>query len=386
MKALALLLGIVSTLLLVGCNEEPSATAKASQPPPPPVTVAKPLKKRITEWDEFTGRFEAVETVDVRARVSGFLDRIHFRDGQIVKKGELLFTIDKRPFEIAVEQAKAQVDQAQAQLDLANSDVERARPLLERRTITGREFESREATARGALASLSEARAQLKNAELNLEWTEVDSPITGRISDTPIDVGNLIAGGQNGATVLTRIVSLDPIHFEFEGSEADYLKYTRLARSGQRPSSRDSANPVAVRLIDEQDFRHRGNMDFVDNAIDPRSGTIKGRAIFENKDTLLLPGMFGRMRLFGGDFDAILIPDDAIASDQARKIVMSVTPDGEVTPKVVTLGPMVFGLRVVRTGLSASDQIIISGMQRARPGQKVKPEVGEIAAEEPQTN
>ncbi len=386
MKALALLLGIVSTLLLVGCNEEPSATAKASQPPPPPVTVANPLKKRITEWDEFTGRFEAVETVDVRARVSGFLESIHFRDGQIVKKGELLFTIDKRPFEIAVEQAKAQVDQAQAQLDLANSDVERARPLLERRTITGREFESREATARGALASLSEARAQLKNAELNLEWTEVDSPITGRISDTPIDVGNLISGGQNGATVLTRIVSLDPIHFEFEGSEADYLKYTRLARSGQRPSSRDSANPVAVRLIDEHNFDHRGKMDFVDNAIDPRSGTIKGRAIFENKDTLLLPGMFGRMRLFGGDFDAILIPDDAIASDQARKIVMSVTPDGEVTPKVVTLGPMVFGLRVVRTGLSENDQIIISGMQRARPGQKVKPEAGEIAAQEPQTN
>ena len=386
MKILAVLLGFLSTVLLFGCNEETSATAKANQPPPPPVTVAKPLKKRITEWDEFTGRFEAVETVDVRARVSGFLESIHFRDGQIVKKGELLFTIDKRPFEISVEQAKAQVDQAQAQLDLANSDVERARPLLERRTITGREFESREATARGALASLSEARARLKNAELNLEWTEVISPIAGRISDTPIDVGNLISGGQNGATVLTRIVSLDPIHFEFEGSEADYLKYSRLAQSGQRPSSRDSANPVAVRLIDEKDFDHHGQMDFVDNAIDPNSGTIKGRAIFENEDTLLLPGMFGRMRLFGGDFDAILIPDNAIASDQARKIVMTVTTEGKVAPKVVTLGPIVFGLRVVRSGLSASDQIIISGMQRARPGQTVKPERGEIKAEEPQTN
>ena len=387
MRVFVVLLAVVAVAVLAGCEEQPAASAKAKQPPPPPVTVAKPLKKSITEWDEFTGRFEAVETVNVRARVSGFLDIIHFRDGQIVKKGDLLFTIDKRPFQIAVEQAKAQVDQAQAQLDLANSDVERARPLLERRTITGREFESREATARGALSQLCPAaRAELRNAELNLEWTEVIAPIAGRISDTPIDVGNLVAGGQNDATVLTRIVSLDPIHFEFEGSEADYLKYQRLARSGQRPSSRENANPVAVRLIDENEFRHRGKMDFVDNALDPRSGTIKGRAILNNKDSLLLPGMFGRLRLFGGDFDAILVPDSAIASDQARKIVMSVASDGSVSPKVVTLGPIVDGLRVIRSGLSENDQIIISGMQRARPGQKVKPEVGEITAEKPQNN
>ncbi|MDA7948373.1 MAG: efflux RND transporter periplasmic adaptor subunit [Hyphomicrobiaceae bacterium] len=386
MRSLVFLLTLVLMAVLPGCDEQPAATVTPKQSPPPPVTVAKPLKKHITEWDEFTGRFQAVETVDVRARVSGFLEKTHFRDGQIVKKGDLLFTIDKRPFQIAVEQATAQVDQAQAQLDLANSDVERARPLLERRTITGREFESREATARGALASLSAARAQLRNAQLNLEWTEVTSPIAGRISDTPVDVGNLISGGQNGATVLTRIVSLDPIHFEFEGSEADYLKYMRLARSGQRPSSRDRANPVAVRLIDESDFRHRGKMDFVDNALDPKSGTIKGRAIFDNRDSLLLPGMFGRLRVFGGEFDAILIPDDAIASDQARKIVMSVTSDGSVTPKVVTLGPIIDGLRVIRSGLSENDQIIISGVQRARPGQKVKPELGKITAGTPQAN
>jgi len=387
MRALVLLLvAVISTSWLAGCDQQPATTANAKQLPPPPVTVATPLKKSITEWDEFTGRFEAVETVEVRARVTGFLESVHFRDGQIIKKGELLFRIDRRPFQIAVEQAKAEVDQAQAQLDLANSDVERARPLLERRTITGREFESREATARGALASLSAARAQLRNAELNLEWTEVVAPIGGRVSDTPVDVGNLISGGQDASTILTRIVSLDPIHFTFDGSEADYLKYQRLARSGQRPSSRDNANPVAVRLIDEQKFRHRGKMDFVDNALDPKSGTIKGRAIFENKDTLLLPGMFGRMRLFGGDFDAILIPDSAIASDQSRKIVMTVSSDGSVTTKVITLGPIVDGLRVVRSGLSENDQIIISGLQRARPGQKVKPEVGKISADSQQTN
>lgn len=387
MRPLVLLLvAVISASWLAGCDQQPATTANAKQPPPPPVTVATPLKKSITEWDEFTGRFEAVETVEVRARVTGFLESVHFRDGQIIKMGELLFRIDRRPFQIAVEQAKAEVDQAQAQLDLANSDVERARPLLERRTITGREFESREATARGALASLSAARAQLRNAELNLEWTEVVAPIGGRVSDTPVDVGNLISGGQDGSTILTRIVSLDPIHFTFDGSEADYLKYQRLARSGQRPSSRDNANPVAVRLIDEQKFGHRGKMDFVDNALDPKSGTIKGRAIFENKDTLLLPGMFGRMRLFGGDFDAILIPDSAIASDQSRKIVMTVSSDGSVTTKVITLGPIVDGLRVVRSGLSENDQIIISGLQRARPGQKVKPEVGKISADSQQTN
>jgi len=378
MRRLSTALILVSAITMAGCDEQSETTANAQQQPPL-VTVAAPFKKRITEWDEFTGRFEAVETVDVRARVSGFLESVHFKDGQIVEKGDLLFVIDKRPFQFAVEQTKAQVNQAQAQLDLANSDVERARPLLEKNTITSREFESREARARGALASLDGARAQLRTDELNLEWTEIVAPLGGRISDTRVDVGNLISGGQPGSTILTRIVSLDPIHFVFEGSEADYLKYTRLAGSGQRPSSRNTKNPVAVKLIDEQEFGHLGKMEFVDNALDPKSGTIKARAIFDNKELLLLPGMFGRLRLFGGDFDAFLIPDSAIASDQARKIVMIVTSDGTVATKVITLGPTVDGLRVIRSGLSASDRVIIAGMQRARSGQKVTAESGEIS-------
>ncbi len=379
MWRLKTILIILVMVVMAGCDEN-SATKVTAKPPPPPVTVATPLKKQVREWDEFTGRFEAVETVDVRARVSGFLDSIHFKDGEIVKKGDLLFVIDKRPFKIALDQAKAQIDQAQAQVDLANSNVERARPLVERRTITEQEFEQREATARGALGLLASAHAQVKNAELNLKWTDVTAPVGGRISDSPVDVGNLISGGQAGSTVLTRIVSLDPIHFVFESSEADYLKYARLARSGQRPSSRDTANPVAVKLIDEQDFRHKGKMEFVDNALDPKSGTIKGRATFENKEGLLLPGMFGRLRLFGGDFEAYLIPDTAIASDQSRKIVMTVTSSGTVSTKVITLGPIVDGLRVVRSGLTESDKIIISGLQRARPGQKVTSEAGEISS------
>ena len=205
------------------------------------------------------------------------------------------------------------------------------------------------------------------------------APIGGRISDTRVDVGNLISGGQPGSTILTRIVSLDPIHFVFEGSEADYLKYTRLARSGQRPSSRNTKNPVAVKLIDEQEFQHLGKMEFVDNVLDPKSGTIRARAIFDNKEHLLIPGMFGRLCLFGGDFDAFLIPDSAITSDQARKIALIVTSDGTVATKVITLGPTVDGLRVIRSGLDVNDRVIIAGMQRARPGQKVTPETGEIS-------
>lgn len=355
-----------------------SLFAQAPGGPPPPVTVAKPLQKEITEWDEFTGRFEAVSNVEVRARVSGVLQSIHYRDGEIVKEGALLYVIDQRPFKIALQQAKAQVAQAQAQLDLARSDVDRARPLLKSRTITGREFETRETSARGALASLEGARAAVAEAELNLEWTSVRAPISGRVSDSHVDVGNLISGGQNGATLLTRIVSLDPIHFVFEGSEADYLKYNRLANAGKRPSSRNTGNPVAVKLIDEDDYKHKGKMDFVDNAIDRSSGTIRARAILENPGLILTPGLFGRLRLFGGKSQALLVPDAAIASDQARKVVMTVTDKGKIAPKVVTLGPIVFGLRVIRSGLLPDDDVIIEGLQRARPGQQVTPETGKI--------
>lgn len=379
------LVAAVLLALLAACDQDPGPGAKAPQQPPP-VTVATPLQKRITEWDEFTGRFVAVESVEVRARVSGFLESIHFKDGQMVEKGDLLFIIDPRPFEIALEQARAQVEQSKALLQIAESDVARAEPLVAKRTITGREFETRQLKAREAAAVLAANEARVKDAELSLKWTQVYAPVAGRISDTPVDVGNLISGGQADSTVLTRIVSLDPIHFVFEGSEADHLKYIRLDRTGQRESARSAPHPVAVKLIDEVDFVHRGQMDFVDNALDPKSGTIKARAIFDNKDLVLVPGMFGRLRLFGGKFDALLIPDSAIASDQARKIVMTVTSDGTVVAKQITLGPIVDGLRVVRKGLNAADKIVISGLQRARPGQKVTPETGEISSPAPATN
>jgi multidrug efflux system membrane fusion protein len=373
---------LVSLLLianvLAGCDGQ-----AASSPPPPAVTVAHPLQKSITEWDEYTGRFTPLETVEIRARVSGFIDSVHFQEGQIVKKDDLLFVIDQRPYQIAVEQAKADIQRAQAKLDIATDDVNRATPLVQNQTLTEREFDTRKSVQRDAAGQLASANAALKQAQLNLEWTEVRAPIAGRISDKRVDAGNLISGGQTGATLLSVIVSIDPIHFVFDGSETDFLHYLRLAAAGTRPSSRDAPNPVAVRLADETEFTHMGRMDFVDNAINPKTGTIRGRAIFDNKDGFLTPGFFGRLRLFGGTHDALLIPDGAIASDQANKIVFTVAEDGTVGTKRVELGPIIDGLRVVRSGLAPTDRIVIDGLPRARPGQKVTAEDGTIKAAAP---
>jgi multidrug efflux system membrane fusion protein len=367
---------LVSAVMLAGCDK-PAATAA---PPPPPVTVAQPLQKSITEWDEYTGRFQAVETVEVRARVSGFIDSIRFNEGQMVKEGDLLIVIDQRPYQIALEQAKADVERAKAKLEIASLDVQRATPLVRSQALTEREFDTRKSTERDAAGQVGSAEAAARQAQLNLEWTEVRAPTTGRISDRRVDRGNLITGGQTGATLLTVIVSIDPIHFIFDGAEADFLRYLRLAAAGARPSSRDVQNPVSVRLADEADFTHSGRMDFVDNALNAKTGTIRGRAVFENKNGLLTPGFFGRLRLFGGERDTLLVPDGAIASDQSRKIVFTVADDGLVGTKLVELGPIVDGLRVIRSGLAATDRIVIDGLQRARPGQKVKPEDGKIEA------
>jgi len=366
---------------LASCSD--SKPVAASAPPPPPVTVARPLQKMITEWDEYTGRFVAVEQVEIRARVSGFIDAVYFNEGQLVKQGDILFVIDPRPYKLAVEQAQADLERAKAKLQIASLDVQRAAPLVRSQTLTEREFDTRRATERDAAGQVSAAEAALKQAELNLEWTEVRAPITGRISDRRVDPGNLITGGPSGATLLTVIVSIDPIHFVFDGSEADFLRYIRLSKSGARPSSRDVQNPVAVRLADETEFKHEGRMNFVDNALNPRTGTIRGRAVFDNKDGFLTPGFFGRLRLFGGESNALLIPDSAIASDQSRKIVFTVADDGTVGTKLIELGPIVDGLRVIRSGLAATDRIVIDGLQRARPGQKVTPQDGTIKPVEP---
>jgi multidrug efflux system membrane fusion protein len=376
-RALPLCAVLLAASVLAGCDNKPAANAG---PQLPAVTVSRPIQQKIRGWDEYTGRFVPVKTVEVRARVSGFIDSIHFKDGQIVKQGDPLFVIDPRPYRLAVEQAKADLERARSRYEIATLDVERATPLLRSQTVTEREFDTRRATQREASGAVGVSESLLKQAELNLEWTEVRAPIDGRISDRRVDAGNLITGGQTGATLLTSIVSIDPIHFAFDGSEADFIRYARLAAAGARPSSRDVQNPVAVRLADETEYKHLGRMDFVDNVVSTRTGSIRGRAIFENKDGLLTPGFFGRLRLFGGERDAFLLPDSAIASDQANKIVFTVAEDGTVAIKRVELGPIVDGLRVIRSGLAPEDRVVIEGLARARPGQKVKPEDGKIEA------
>jgi len=368
------LLAVVSLLLTF-----PAAGYAQGGPPAMPVTVAPPVAQRVTQWDEFSGRFEAVASVEVRARVSGFIDKIHFRDGQIVEVGDLLFTIDKRPFEIAVESADAEVARIKAQVDLAVLQVERGASLIKSKTITDADYDQRKANLDVARAQLKAAEAAVRQAQLNLDWTDVRAPLAGRISDRKGDAGNLIQGGQQGATLLATIVTLDPIRFVFDVSEADYLRYTRLFLSGALESSREQ-NPVRIRLADETDWKRTGKVDFVDNILSPRSGTIRTRAIVENKTQLLTPGIFGRVQLYGGEYDALLVPDSAIISDQSRKIVFVVGPDNVVQAKPVTLGPIVDGLRVVRGGLAATDNVVLDGLANpmVRPGGKVEPQKGEI--------
>jgi membrane fusion protein, multidrug efflux system len=348
-------------------------------PPAMPVSVAPPIAKRVTQWDEFSGRFEAVASVEVRARVSGFIEELHFKDGQLVNVGDPLFTIDKRPYDIAVESAQADVARNKAQVGLAELQVQRGASLITSRTITDQEYDQRKANLDVAKAQLKAAEAAQRSAELNLDWTDVRAPIAGRISDRKVDAGNLIQGGQQGATLLAAIVTLDPIRFVFDVSETDYLRYTRLYLSGALASSRET-NPVRIRLADETEWTRTGKVDFVDNAFAPRSGTIRTRAVVDNKNQLLAPGIFGRVQLFGGEYDALLIPDSAIISDQSRKIVFTVGEDNVIKSKPVTLGPIVDGLRVVRDGLAANDQVVLDGLANpmVRPGAKVVPQKGEI--------
>ncbi|MGE0486929.1 MAG: efflux RND transporter periplasmic adaptor subunit [Gammaproteobacteria bacterium] len=367
-------------LCLCGVFLAATALAESSAPPPPTVTVAKPVFRKITEWDEYTGRFVAAERVDVRARVSGYLESVHFAEGQMVEPGQLLFVIDQRPFQAEVTRARAEVDRVSTQLKVAQLEYERGQRLESSRAMSRETMEERRARRDAAQAEVDAARAALRTAELNLGFTEIRAPMAGRLSDIRVDVGNLISGGSADSTVLTTIVSLDPIELEFEGSEAEFLRYTRLDTAGTRPSSRDAPNPVEARLIDEADWVHKGHMTFVDNELDPATGTMRGRATFDNPDHVLLPGMFARVRLFGaGQHEAVLVPDEAITADQALKLVLVVGEGNVVEARPVKLGPLIDGLRVVREGLTADERIVTVGLLRARPGQPVTPE--EVALE-----
>ncbi|MGF1445880.1 MAG: efflux RND transporter periplasmic adaptor subunit [Pikeienuella sp.] len=345
-----------------------------AQPAEPPVDVAIPLQTEVIDYDVYTGRFEAVERVEIVARVSGYLDRVHFDDGALVEAGDPLFTIDQRTFKAAVARAEAQVASALATRELAEIELARAVQLAERNVGTAQEVDRTQAALAEADAAVKVAEAELLQARLDLDFTEIRAPISGRMSDAKIDEGNLVIGGTGGATLLSSIVSVDPVHFEFSASEADFLRYSRLAGSGEARTATAMTLEVAVQLMDEGGFNHPGTMNFVDNQIDPNSGTITGRAVIPNPDGIVVPGLFGRVRLPGSpEYAALLVPDAAILADQAKRIVMVVGEDRTVSARPIVTGPLWQGFRVIREGLSAEDRVVVNGVQRARPGAKVTP-------------
>lgn len=400
-----------------GCQK----TASDAPPPPPPtMTVAQPVLKQIVEWDAYVGRLEPIEFVEIRARVSGYLQSIHFDEGQIVNKGDVLFVIDPRPFqaelngaratlresESRVEQARAQLEEAKAQklqsdaqLQLTEARVKRARTLKAQNAVAAEDLDQREAEflqARAdsesskagissaeaailtAMAAVESARAGIETAELNLNDTHIHAPVTGRISREHVTEGNLVSGGTATSTLLTTITSVEPIYCSFDANEQEVLKYTRLALSGERESSRVAKNPVFLKLVDESGFPHQGHMDFVDNRFDANTASMRARCVFPNQDQVLLPGMFARIRIPGSaSYEAVLIPDSAVGTDQASQFVYVVVDD-VVERRSVTLGPIVDGLRVVRTGLTGEESLVIQGLLRARPEMTVMTKAGTI--------
>ncbi len=368
MRGLTCVLALAT--LVASCGEAP----KPAGPPPTAVTVAQPTKRTVFDFDEYVGRFTAINSVEIRARVSGYLDTIDFKDGQMVKQGDLLFTIDKRGFQNALAQARATLAQARSNLAYTEADFTRGQQLVQDKTITSQIFEQRSQAYRNAQAAVTGAEATVKQAELDVEFATLRAPIDGRIGDRRVSPGNLVTGGAGGTTtLLATIVSTDPIHFEFTFDEASYLRYERLAKQGQDDiTSRNAGVEVALKLIDEKDYTHKGRMDFIDNVIDRATGTIRGRAVFPNPNGVFTPGMFARVRVpASSPYEALLVPDVAIGSEQVRKYVLVVDGNGVAQQKYVTLGQLVGDLRVIKQGIAANDRVVVNGMAKVRAGQKV---------------
>jgi multidrug efflux system membrane fusion protein len=358
--------------LLAGCGEKPAAQAAAA--PAPPVTVAQPVKRTVTDWDEFTGRFDAVQQVQIRPRVGGFITAVEFRDGAFVNVGDLLYLIDARPFEAVATQAEGQLSDARAKVELGKRELDRALTLQQSQNVADNIVDQRRQALQAARAAETQAEGVLKAAQLNVEFTHVTAPIGGRVSRHLVDVGNLVQGSEGSATLLTSIVSLDPIYIYFDIDEATYLKYNKLWFEGKRPSSRDTPNPVQVSLTGETKPSRDGTINFLDNQLDVSTGTLRGRAVIPNADLSILPGQFGRVRLIASaPYEALLVPDTAIATDQSRKILFVVKDDNTVEARSVVLGPLDEGLRVVREGLKPEDRVVVDGLQRVRVGAKVAP-------------
>lgn len=370
------------SVVLAGLPASGCAKKKEAAPPPiPTVTVSAPMERRVVDWDDFVGHFEAVSSVDIRPRVTGYLQSIDFKDGQVVRRGQLLFVIDPRPYQATLDQARAQAARVQATLANARTELARAQALLAGRAISQQEFATRQTTAQQGIADLAAAQAVVRTAALNLGFTRVTAPLAGRASDRKVAVGNLVT---QDSTVLTSLVTVDPIRFLFTGSEAAYLKYQRENAAGSRRSSRYAANPVEIQIQGEQAYRWKGRMDFVDNTVDPTSGVIRGRAVVANSGAFLTPGLFGHLRLLGsGGYQALLVPASAVQTDQSRQVIAIVGRDGKLAQRVVELGQLVDGLQVIRKGLARDDQVVIEGMGAAKAGTKVKTKTGRIVAPDP---
>lgn len=364
------LLALVAALG-AGCGRQKPPPA----PPPPAVSVAEVVQREVMEWDEYTGRLDAVETVEVRARVNGYLESIHFEDGALVKKGDLLFVIDPRPYKTEYDRAEAELARAQTRLELANNDFERAARLFKSRAISEEELDSRSKAKKEADSALIAAKANLEAVRLNLEYTRVNAPIDGRISRRYVTVGNLVHGGVGMPTLLTTIVSVDPIYCYVDADERSVLKYQQLSREGKRVSARDFKIPCEMALANETGFPHKGVIDFVDNRLDPTTGTLRARGVFSNGTTQLTPGLFARLRIPGsGTYQALLLPERAFGSDQTVKFIYVVNAENKVEFRPVTVGPVIDGLRVVREGVKPGEKVIVEGHMRVRPGMQVTPQ------------
>jgi RND family efflux transporter MFP subunit len=346
-----------------------------SAPPPPQVSVATVLEKRVKDWDEFTGRLQAVETVEIRPRVSGYIDKVAFTEGSLVKRGALLFVIDPRPYQAEYDRAAADVKRFKTALDLGSIELVRVQRLKDSGAVSQEELDERKSAVAQAEANVAGSQAALEAAALNLNFTRVTSPIDGRVSRAEVTRGNLVTGGINGGTLLSSVVSMDPIYLYFDADEQSYLRYAKMARDGERTSSRETGNPVQVGLADEEGFPHPGTMDFVDNQLNPQTGTIRGRAVLANKDGRFTPGLFARVQLLGsGEYSAILIEDRAVNTDQSQKYVLLLGANNQIEYRKVKLGRVIDGLRVVREGLKPGDVIVVNGAQRVHPGVTVTPQ------------
>ncbi len=355
---------------MAGCSSAPPPP-----PPPPTVTVAPVLEQEIAEWDEFSGRLQAVDQVEIRPRVNGYIRRVTFAEGKEVRKGEVLFEIDPRPYKADLDQAEAQLAQARTAAELAGREVERARKLVDVQAISQEEFDSRTSAQANGAAAVQAAEAAVATARLNLGWTQVRSPLAGRVSRAEVTEGNLVQAGPPGATLLTTVVSLDSMYLYFDSDEQTYLRYSGRAKGGTA-GWRDARFPVYLGLANETGFPHEGRLDFVDNRIDPASGTIRTRAIFTNRDRRFTPGLFARVKLVGGQKErALLVRDAAVGTDQDRKFVLVLAKGDSLTYRPIEIGRIWDGLRIVRSGLMAGDQVVVNGLMRVRPGMKVKPTV-----------